>query len=294
MRARRLLVAITLAGACASAPHLPPLNPGATGEVTPGRPAWHDLVTSDLEAAKRFYAGLFGWTFRDFDVKAGKYALASLGGRPVAGLLQPASLAVNVSQWVTYFSVPDVDAAAAAGAQAGARVAVAPRDIAKQGRAALLIDPQGAPVAVARLKGGDPPREAPALNGWLWVDLWTRDPEASSAFYRNLLGLEPAVAELAGAQVTVLGRDGRAYAGVIRIPQPDIRPNWLPVVRVADAQAIADRAAQLGGRVVLAPRQDIRQGRAAIVADPTGGAVAVHVWDVPPPGSSTARAEGRP
>jgi predicted enzyme related to lactoylglutathione lyase len=281
MRTRTLLMAIALAAACATArKEQPRINPEPTGTITPGRPVWHDLVTSDLDAAKRFYGGLFGWTFRDFEVKEGKYALATLDGKPVAGILDPGKREVNVSQWVTYFSVADVDAAAAAGERAGARVAVPPRDIANQGRAALLVDPQGAPVAVARLAGGDPAPAPPPVNGWLWVDLWTPDPAASSAFYRTLLGLGEEVVDLGGARLTVLGRDDKAYAGMIPIPQPEIRPNWLPIVRVADAQVAARRAAQLGGRVLLEPRPEVRDGRAAIVADPTGAAVAVHVWDV--------------
>jgi predicted enzyme related to lactoylglutathione lyase len=279
-RTRILLVAIGVAAACATTSKpMPKINP-VPGTITPGRPVWHDLVTSDLAAAKRFYGGLFGWTFQDFEVKEGKYALASLDGKPVAGLLAPGKRAVNVSQWVTYFSVADVDEAARAGKAAGAHLAVAPREIANQGRAALLVDPQGAPIAVARLAGGDPAPSPPPVNGWLWVDLWTSDPDASLSFYRSLLGLEPEALDLGGRPYVVLGRDDRAYAGMIRIPQQEIRPNWLPVLRVEDARAAADRAAQLGGRVLLEPRPDIREGKAAIIADPSGGAVAVHVWDV--------------
>jgi len=295
MRIRHLVTVVALAAACATAAtKLPPINPQPTNVTTPGRPVWHDLVTSDLEAAKRFYGGLLGWTFQDFEVKEGRYALASLEGKPIAGVLQPAKREVNVSQWVTYFSVDDVDAAAAAGTQAGAKVVVPPRDIAKQGRAALLVDPQGAPVAVARLKGGDPAPAPPPLSGWLWVDLWTPDPAASSSFYRALLGLQPEIVDMGGAPYTVLTRGDRPYAGMIRIPQPDIRPNWLPIVRVADARAVAGRALELGGRVLLAPRPEIREGKAAIVADPTGGAIAVHVWDVSPRAPSARLMEVRP
>jgi predicted enzyme related to lactoylglutathione lyase len=293
MRTRSLLTAAAIAAACATTPKLPTLNPQPTNVVTPGRPVWHDLVTNDLDAAKRFYGGLFGWTFQDFEVKAGQYALASLDGKPVAGILRVKKRDVNVSQWVTYFSVADVDAAAKAGKDAGAQVPVPPRDLAKQGRAALLVDPQGAPFAVARLAGGDPPRAPPRLNDWLWVDLWTPDPAASIPFYRGLLGLEPDAVEVDGAPYTVLGREGRAYAGMIRIPEPRIRPNWLPIVRVADAKATVERAERLGGRVLLAPRPELRGGRAAIVADPTGGAVAVHVWDEATAPAKSAM-EGRP
>jgi predicted enzyme related to lactoylglutathione lyase len=294
MRPCPLLAAIVLATGCATSASLPSINPQPTNVVTPGRPVWHDLVTNDLDAAKRFYGDLLGWTFRDFEVKAGKYALASLDGKPVAGILDPGRRDVNVTQWITYFSVEDVDAAAAAGEKAGAKVAVPPRELANQGRAALLVDPQGAHVALARLKGGDPGRAPPALNGWLWVDLWTPDPAAASTFYRALLGLEPDTVDLGGVPYTVLGRDGTAYAGMLRFTQAEIRPNWLPILRVADAQAVVDRATRLGGRVLLAPRPDVREGKAAIVADPTGGAVAVHVWDVAAPRAPSGAAEVRP
>jgi predicted enzyme related to lactoylglutathione lyase len=277
---RRAIAAALFAAACATtSSDLPRINPNPSNKVTAGRPVWHDLVTTDLEKAKAFYGGLFGWSFKDYQVKAGKYALASLGGKPVGGILQPENREVNISQWVTYFSVEDVDAAVAAGEHAGAKLVVPPRDVAHQGRAALLLDPQGAPVAVARMSGGDPPVERAPLNSWLWVDLWTPDPAASTSFYRSFLGLEPDIVDLGGAAYTVLGRDKRPYAGMIRIPQPDIRPNWLPIVRVADAQAAALKAQELGGRVILAPRADVREGQAAIVADPTGGAVALHVWE---------------
>jgi predicted enzyme related to lactoylglutathione lyase len=294
MRSVRLLIAVALAAACATATKLPPINPQPTNVVTPGRPVWHDLVTGDLDAAKRFYGGLLGWTFRDFSVNEGKYALASLDGRPVAGILQPEKREVNVSQWITYFSVPDVDAAAAAALRAGAKVVVPPREIANQGRAALIVDPQGAPVALARLKGGDPAPAPTPLHGWLWVDLWTPDAAASSAFYGDLLGLQPSTVEVEGTPYLVLGRGDRAYAGMIRIPQPEIRPNWLPILRVEDARAAVERAVQLGGRVLLAPRPELRGGKAAIVADPTGAAVAVHVWDVTRSRATSARLEDRP
>jgi predicted enzyme related to lactoylglutathione lyase len=219
-RTRTLLMAIALAGCATARKEQPRINPEPAA-ITPGRPVWHDLVTSDLDAAKRFYGGLFGWTFRDFEVREGKYALASLDGKPVAGILNSGKHKANVSQWVTYFSVADVDAAAALAKQAGAQVAVPPRDIANQGRAALLVDPQGAPVAVARLAGGDPAAAPPPLNGWLWVDLWTPDPAASSAFYRALLRPRGGGRGRQGAPFTVLGRDDKAYAGMIRIPAGD-------------------------------------------------------------------------
>jgi uncharacterized protein len=49
-------------------------------------------------------------------------------------------------------------------------------------------------------------------------------------------------------------------------------------VRVADPSASALRAQRLGGRVLLAPRADVRNGSVALIADPTGAVLALQRW----------------
>ena len=69
----------------------PPLVDPASQEHHIGKVILLELVTPDLAATKQFYAGLFGWTYRDIEAGATQYAEASLDGRPVAGLLYTAS-----------------------------------------------------------------------------------------------------------------------------------------------------------------------------------------------------------
>jgi hypothetical protein len=91
-RVRQGLCAALLYAAATAAAHaalgaaviLPPLTQPASGEHHVGKVVWTDLVTPDLESAKRFYGGLFGWTFRDVPGDR-NYALALLNGEPVAG-----------------------------------------------------------------------------------------------------------------------------------------------------------------------------------------------------------------
>src|SRR6186997_1493237 len=78
-----------------------------------GSPCWNDLSTSDLEAAKAFYSGLFGWEIPDGDPNYGGYTLAHLGGDAVAGL-GPVMQADEPVAWNTYFHCPDIDATLAA------------------------------------------------------------------------------------------------------------------------------------------------------------------------------------
>ena len=45
--------------------------------------SWTDLETSDLEAAKAFYAGLFGWEYEDMEAGDDAiYSLAKLTAAP--------------------------------------------------------------------------------------------------------------------------------------------------------------------------------------------------------------------
>jgi predicted enzyme related to lactoylglutathione lyase len=287
------LWAVILAAACASTPALPPISSSASGQVTPGRAVWYELVTTDLESAKRFYGGLFGWTFRDVEIREGRYTVASRNGERVGGIFQPPAGSLgNLSQWVTYFSVDNVDEAAQAGAERGAKVVLRPADFPDRGRTALLVDPEGAPFGLIRPTGGEPPRREPPANAWLWVELWCHSPEAAGQFYGDLFDLLPRVLEIAGTPYKVLERGEHSYAALIQLVD-DVRPNWLPVVRVADAEAVAARAAQLGGRVLLSPPEASPPRSAAIVVDPSGAAVGVQVWPVDVPEAREARA-GKP
>jgi predicted enzyme related to lactoylglutathione lyase len=54
-----------------------------------------------------------------------------------------------------------------------------------------------------------------------------------------------------------------------------VKPNWLPYILVNDPPALAAKVAGLGGRVLLEPSAERRNHTLAIVADPTGGVVAL-------------------
>src|SRR4051794_41405292 len=52
----------------------------------PGTPCWVDLMTTDQDAAREFYAALFGWAIEVGPEETGHYGMASLDGRSVAGI----------------------------------------------------------------------------------------------------------------------------------------------------------------------------------------------------------------
>ena len=250
-------------------------SPGAT-QVTPGRVVWHDLVTRNLEVSKAFYGGLFGWTWRAPSSGKGiRYVVAEMAGVAMAGIGESREGKVNASQWITYFGTDDVGKTAKAAVDSGAKLVVPPtRTGSWNDESALLTDPQGAPFALMK-PGGEPDDSATLINGWLWVELWASDVTAAAAFYGNLLGYERRAVTVAGKDYTLFQQDATPMAGLLKIPVKDVRPNWLPTIRVADVNAMVTRTVALGGRVILAPRADVWNGTVAIIADPTGAALAL-------------------
>jgi hypothetical protein len=68
---------------------------------------------------------------------------------------------------------------------------------------------------------------------------------------------------------TLLRFGGVDRAGILLNPT-DWNPQWLTYFGVADPAAAAARVAALGGKVLLEPTPDVREGTMALVIDPTG------------------------
>ena len=85
-------LAVILAVACASGSKgvAPAAVPTASSPLT-GKFVWHDLITEDPEACRRFYGALLGWEFEDTHRADKPYIVARAGGHYVAGIVAGAS-----------------------------------------------------------------------------------------------------------------------------------------------------------------------------------------------------------
>ncbi|MGA8865257.1 MAG: VOC family protein [Gallionella sp.] len=266
-----------------AAPLLPAITEPTSQEHHAGKVIFVELVTPDLSAAKQFYAGLFGWTFRDIQADKSEYAEASLDGHPVAGLVQRDIPAGKHRQpaWLGFIAVSDVDATKTIALQNGAKVLFEPHNIPDRGREAVFADPQGAVFAVLASSSGDPPDVLAAPGEWIWSALITTDPDKDAAFYQKLFDYEVyEVPSDKGAQHLMLVSDNYARASVNSLPanKPNIRPHWLNFVRVSDTAIMAAKVVALGGRVLVEPRVDRDGGKIAVVADPLGAPFGLLEW----------------
>jgi uncharacterized protein len=276
-----LLATLVVGTGCTN---LPSASPFKGAELSPspllGKFVWRDLVTENPDAVKPFYAALFGWEFEEGRALGAPYTLVKSGGQYIAGISRTRRPQPDqpVSQWLSFMSVADVDRAAEQTRAAGGSVVAGPLDLPNIGRGAVVLDPDGAPLGLLRSSVGDPAdTPTPALNRFLWTEHLSRNPQASADFYVTLAGFEVRKMDFAGRPYWVLVK-GRERAGLLRNPIAVDRPIWLPYVRVADPAASAALAAQLGGRVLLAPRKELRNGTLALIADPTGAVLALQKW----------------
>jgi len=108
---------------------------------------WNELHALDLDAAKKFYPALFGWTVKD----SPDYTEWHLDGRGIGGMIKSHAPEGAPSYWIPYFMVDDCDATVNKAQAGGAVIYVPPQDIEKVGRFAVLADPQGAMFALIKV-----------------------------------------------------------------------------------------------------------------------------------------------
>ena len=284
------LLAAMLAIACGSAiaapSKLPPISEPATREHHTGKVVLVELVTPDLDASKRFYGGLFNWTFRDSQAGKLQYSEALLDGRPVAGLVHKDLPAGDQRKpaWLNFISVSDVDAAKNAAVSHGAKVLFDTHALPERGKEAVLADPQGAVFAVVASSSGDPPDELADPGEWIWSSLITSDVDAGAAFYQTLFNYDVFPVDDDGdgkSDHAVFATENYARASANSLPEqrPDARPHWISFVRVNDVDQAAAKVTELGGRVVVEPHPDRQGGKLAIVVDPQGAHFGLMDWN---------------
>ncbi|GHC09870.1 VOC family protein [Cerasicoccus arenae] len=126
-----------------------------TQKPTIGGFDWNELLTSDINGACDFYAGLFGWTIEDWPMDNGMtYKIAKKGDKMMAGLMaKPPMMPEGTPPfWGAYVTVEDTDATAAKAVELGATILCPPMDIPKIGRMCSIQDPQGAFVSFIAYK----------------------------------------------------------------------------------------------------------------------------------------------
>ena len=279
MRNRLLAVcvaalAVAFAGSVANAPA------SAAVVIETGRFVWHDLMTRDVAAARRFYGELLGWRFEDVKRGDRPYVLARAGSDPVAGIVDINHYPDAGAQWISFMAVEDVDKAVGVVKSAGGTVLLDALDLKPVARVAVIADPQGAPLGLARLWKDRPEMVKPIARQFFWDEYLARDAAAALDFYKRLAGYQSTISDTRlGVEYHVL-QNSRKRAGLFQLPASatGILPNWLPYVMVDDPQALSSRVSGLGGQVILPAAPERRNGTLVIIKDPSGAPLALQKY----------------
>jgi predicted enzyme related to lactoylglutathione lyase len=270
--------------------NLPSITESPTGERLPGKIIWHDLLTNDPAASKRFYGELFGWEFESVGSFAGMgsdtaYTLIRHNGRLIGGMIDTVALnnRTDISQWVVVMSVEDVDAAAQGFIDNGGSVLTPPRDLQRRGRIAVVQDKAGALLALLQTKDGDPVDRQPELGDFLWNELWTVDVDGAAKFYSDAVGYETVdwdtdAIEETPANYRLLKHSDKSRAGILENPFDSLDPVWVSYIRVESPAAITAKVAALGGKVLIEAQPRALGGEVAFIAGPSEAGIALQTW----------------
>ena len=280
-----LFAALTLAAGCTTLSiDLPALTDAPTNSRSEGRIIWHDLLTTDIDASKAFYQGLFGWEFERIPFSLGfgrssDYLLIRNQGRLVGGMFDASASQRdgNVSQWVAVMSVADVDAAVVAVGASGGRTLTPPTDLKARGRIAVVEDSAGALFAVLETRDGDPALLKPRSGDFLWDEVWTSDIEEAKAFYSNLADFEPVSVGAGERQYQALRINGEPSFGMLVEPLEGLRPTWASYIRVDD-MSLLDRVEALGGEILVPAQPRDLGGEVALITGPSGAGIVLQTW----------------
>jgi predicted enzyme related to lactoylglutathione lyase len=276
-----LALVLAVVAACSSSGGARLADVPLSNEPLTGKFIWHDLITDDLDQAKRFYGGLFGWSFEDTThPNGGDYTVITTGDRYVGGMVQLADPAgADYSRWLGYLSVRDVDRAVDFNRAQGGAAAAGPLELPGLGRAAVIQDPQTAVVGLLSSDHGDPDDSLePGPGLVVWNEMLASDDEKAVGFYATLAGYDALAERRERGVYHFLLSQGQKRAAVMQRPTDDVKPFWLTHFGVDDVAQATKRSAELGGTVLLAPDPGFRQGLLAVVVDPNGAILALHQW----------------
>lgn len=247
-----------------------------------GRFVWYELMTTDMEAAKAFYADVVGWGTKDASIPGMAYTLFTAGDVSVSGLMDLPEDARRMGaqpNWIGYVGTDDVDAATARIRHLGGAVHVPPKDIPSVSRFSVVADPQMVTLGLLKwLKPGqDQPAEPGAPGRVGWYELLATDREQALAFYGEVFGWQKADAADVSSMGTyqLFSAGGQTVGGMFTKPSMVPAPFWLYYFNIEDIDAAAERVKAGGGQILKGPVKVPSGGWIVQCTDPQGAMFAL-------------------
>ena len=125
--------------------------------------------------------------------------------------------------------------------------------------------------------------KAPSSHGrFVWYDLMTSDPKGSRAFYTELFGWGVKEVDMGPGGIYTMVNNGSEphHGGIAALDPAHGTPNhWIGYVHVDHLDQTLAKATELGAKTLLPATPIPNVGRFAIIADPSGAAIAPMTLD---------------
>jgi uncharacterized protein len=238
---------------------------------------WYELLTTDADAAARFYGAVVGWRNRAAEGSPQGYGIFGTGDADVGGFMrlpEGAESAGMRPKWLGYVAVENVDAMVADIVRAGGTQHMPPTDIPGVGRFAMLADPQGVTFYVMRgaMDGTSTAFDQSKFGHCNWNELSTGDPQAALAFYGARFGWAKGDAMPMGAMgdYQFITHGSQTIGAVMKRTEDGPPPAWTFYFGVPDIDVAAQAVSGNGGMIHYGPAE-VPGGVFIIVAsDPQG------------------------
>lgn len=228
-------------------------------DITPSF-IWHDLITTNVEGAKAFYAKVIGWNMQPHPGQ--DYTVLLAGTMGVGGIMAiPAAACERGAPacWQGYVYVDDVDAYAKRILGKGGFVHQEPSDIPQVGRFAVVADPQGAMFIIFKPMSTEQPAHAPEGTPGLvgWNELHAVDGLKAFDWYEQVFGWSIERDMDMGPMGTYrIFRTGAKVAGGMLTKRPEMpQPFWAFYFNVESISAAMERTKTAGGKVMNGPME---------------------------------------
>lgn len=218
---------------------------------------WHDLMTSDVESAKKFYADVVGWTF---DSQMPGYDVLMVGNAGVGGIMPtPPEMKGMPSFWSGYVFTPDVDAACVQVKKLDGKIMREAWDIPDVGRLAVIGDPTGASLMIMQPLSTEQrniPKEG-AVGTIGWNELFTSDLDKAWEFYSKLFGWTKGTSMDMGPMgiYQLFQIDGKDHGGMMKKMESMPMSTWGYYFNVNGIDAAIARITKAGGKIVNGPME---------------------------------------
>ncbi|KQZ14096.1 glyoxalase [Mesorhizobium sp. Root554] len=243
---------------------------------------WYELMTSYIDVARDFYAGVVGWHPEPWpanDMSGRPYIVMNSAERGVAGIMNlPDGARGMPPAWVGYIYSADTDASANALKKAGGMVHRGPANIPDVGRFAVVSDPQGAMFMFLKPEGPDQPEIPMDTQGHIgWHDLYTDDWQAAFDFYSDQFGWTRDEAMDMGPMGTyqIFAVDGVPVGGMMNKSDKSAPNGWLFYTNVPDIDAAVKKTRDRGGKTLMEPMEVPGGQWVAQCLDPQGARFAM-------------------